>query len=431
MKYRIYFHIDEVARDSVVAANLKALFARQDIQLVYGNRLTSEALKFSQPFDLLIFPSVDLIETTYPVASSIDVPIMILPTEGIGMNDMKRFSVHFLGLQYVSGKKDWASKVTAFCFWGSEQKRIASQIAPELTSKFHVVGHPRHDKRCLAPSKEATSPKPVGFLTRVDLLNTFDDRNVLHHLFHLRRVTGQEYWLTEGRDIEDIIYTMCSDARVGFGITQAMKDHGVDFQLRVHPRENRNVWNNLLQKSIRAGTLAPWDQPFMHWLNSVGHIVSPPSTSFYDAFVLKKKPICYELLNPHRKHHCIAGSDDENPILQYVYRPETSKEVIRFLEEPVFVEKIEPAVEELLFKETNYPYSQGSLDEIVKLCREHLGTRAPSKISDSMMYEARTRYRRLRFVAAKKIRQKTDQSAIFDLDSKRQAWIDHLTHTEI
>jgi hypothetical protein len=38
MPKTIYFHIDEIARDAVVAANLRAVLASRGVDLVYGNR---------------------------------------------------------------------------------------------------------------------------------------------------------------------------------------------------------------------------------------------------------------------------------------------------------------------------------------------------------------------------------------------------------
>jgi hypothetical protein len=58
---RIYFHIDELGRDAVVASALKKYFKDRGASLWYGNRVDSCALKFHNPFDVLIFPNVDLL----------------------------------------------------------------------------------------------------------------------------------------------------------------------------------------------------------------------------------------------------------------------------------------------------------------------------------------------------------------------------------
>jgi hypothetical protein len=51
----VYFNIDEVGRDAVVAANLKKALQRHGVELEYGNRMRSALLKDNCPFDALIF----------------------------------------------------------------------------------------------------------------------------------------------------------------------------------------------------------------------------------------------------------------------------------------------------------------------------------------------------------------------------------------
>ena len=62
----IYFHIDELSRDSVVASALKRKLKNYGILTFYGNRNISELFrKFPFPFDLAIFPSVDIFESSF------------------------------------------------------------------------------------------------------------------------------------------------------------------------------------------------------------------------------------------------------------------------------------------------------------------------------------------------------------------------------
>ena len=104
MKKSIYFHIDEVARDSIVAANLKVILKEHGINLVYGNRLHSRFLKRTNPFDAIILTGPFLVEPYFPDPDKIKVPIICLPTEGIGAIkcwNYQRLIIHFLGLNYL------------------------------------------------------------------------------------------------------------------------------------------------------------------------------------------------------------------------------------------------------------------------------------------------------------------------------------------
>jgi hypothetical protein len=58
----IYFLIDELNRDAVVASALKKKFAQKGHKLVYGNRASNRLLKyFHQAFDVIVFPRPHLI----------------------------------------------------------------------------------------------------------------------------------------------------------------------------------------------------------------------------------------------------------------------------------------------------------------------------------------------------------------------------------
>ena len=62
----IYFHIDELSRDSVVASALKRKLRKYDIHTFYGNRAVSELFRnIPFPFDSAVFPSVDIFESSF------------------------------------------------------------------------------------------------------------------------------------------------------------------------------------------------------------------------------------------------------------------------------------------------------------------------------------------------------------------------------
>jgi len=53
----VYFHIDELNRDAVVASALKKKFAQKGHTLIYGNRMTNAFLKHvHRAFDVVIVP---------------------------------------------------------------------------------------------------------------------------------------------------------------------------------------------------------------------------------------------------------------------------------------------------------------------------------------------------------------------------------------
>lgn len=150
MRPSIYFHIDELARDAVVASNLRRIFG-PDVELVYGNRQTSAWLDQSgRAFDLCIMPSVDFLATYWPEPKRM-LQTVILPAEQImnsraASND--RIVAKFLG-SYPDKMRPWVERVSVFLFWGPGAMAAVLELRPDLEPKCHVVGHPRFDYRCL------------------------------------------------------------------------------------------------------------------------------------------------------------------------------------------------------------------------------------------------------------------------------------------
>ena len=59
MSINILFHIDELARDSIVASALKREGIKQDINVYFTTKKQSKILRILNPFDAIILPSLE------------------------------------------------------------------------------------------------------------------------------------------------------------------------------------------------------------------------------------------------------------------------------------------------------------------------------------------------------------------------------------
>ena len=75
-------------------------------------------------------------------------------------------------------------------------------------------------------------------------------------------------------------------------------------------------------------SVSQWDEPFSHWLSTVDIVVTPPSTSLYDAFFNQKQVLVIDSIEPKRRQHLLTESDDNNQILRAACRPKSVAEVI-------------------------------------------------------------------------------------------------------
>ncbi|HRR29655.1 MAG TPA: hypothetical protein P5270_09890, partial [Victivallales bacterium] len=295
MKKTVYFHIDEVARDAIVASNLKRKLIEHDIDLIYGNRFYSKLIttkKTFRIFDLYIFTSLELFRAFVPDIANFHSQVLILPTESIGgtVSNQQRLTAKFIG-PVPNEFVPWREKVSAFCLWGRSRLRFLQVACPAILQKCHVVGHPRYDYRCQKSRMSYSGDEKrirIGLLTRFNFFNPYHRRAFLHSFFGTCNPTYQKLQLSQGKFLEDRLYTEAIDLRLTLDLIQKLDPRKYEIFIRVHPREDRTAWEDLLRENNLPVKLAPWDQPFMHWVHEIDYVIGPPSTSFYDVFASGK-----------------------------------------------------------------------------------------------------------------------------------------------
>ena len=79
----IYFHIDEISRDAIVASALRDELKRIGGKLIYGNRMTTAMLRYFNVFDAVILPSLGHYMSAFPNPRQLPDNIVILPSEAV------------------------------------------------------------------------------------------------------------------------------------------------------------------------------------------------------------------------------------------------------------------------------------------------------------------------------------------------------------
>jgi len=383
---RIYFHIDEVARDSIVASALEKHFKGSPISLTFGNRHSSNLLKyFDRAFDLYILPSIDHFYGLFPDIENCKARVVILPTESIGgtTDNLPRLKAKYFGSKPELHKK-WHEATSFFCLWGSSHLAafIQSNVEESLIEKKTcVVGHPRFDKMCrgLQKSVKATQQKKrIGFITRFTILNPYDERSLLEGVFAARKDPKSIhplYTLSPNHDIEDRIYTEVIDLRFLYDVMENIDFERYDVSIRVHPRENRLKWKEQIDRHGWNAELASWDLPYSRWLSSVDTVIGPTSTSFYDCIISGRKPICTNNLHKERSKHTLLHGDDYNSILGYVYMPSSLNELFQNIEEESMRDNDlfeDEHLKELFYQEVDFPYCESSISRLASCCQTQL-----------------------------------------------------------
>ena len=334
----VYFHIDEVARDSIVASDLKQEITKIGGRLVYGNRFsTAHILKYINVFDVVILPSLQHYVSAFPDATNLPDNIFILQTEAVGQatGTLRRMHAKYFGND-PEICRPWHRCVAGFLLWGPAHVDAFKNDYSEYLPRVRVVGHPRFASAYKKTKVEySRKKKRIGFVSRFNLLMPFDSRTPFMTVkFGMKsgKDIHPKYENSPDRNIEDLFYTEVIDIRVMLEVIMLLDKNKYDICVRPHPRENRMGWIDLARKINVDMTISQWDEPFSHWLEDVDLVVTPPSTSLYDIYYGGKQAIVIDQIVPKRADHILTESDDKNQILDGMCRPKSIEELLNIID---------------------------------------------------------------------------------------------------
>jgi hypothetical protein len=395
----IYFHIDEMNRDAIVASAFNEFAKSKGWRIVFGNRQLSEWLpRFERFFDIVVLPKPHFF-TGYFAKDEIEnlkSKYVMLYTEQIGImtsEDFPKLALRqMLDKEFMSGDKQYVDKVSAFCFWSNQAKSIVLQNFPELESKCYVVGHPRHDSRAnpLLRGTPTSTNKNIGILTRSVLLNDYFGRHPLQSVYEnsqniqrggmieYENTTSGDYFVSQIRGVnpKNDIFLESIDFESTMFITERLEELGYKISLRVHPKEDIKFYERLYARKHASISIVPADIPFAFWAQTQRFLIGPPSTSFYDAFLLGVLPISTSEINEKRKDFVPLMYEDNNQLMSLVKKPKSLEELVTFVEsisDKEYHESVRhPKILQILEREVNYPFHTESLGRFVKVIEKLL-----------------------------------------------------------
>ena len=446
MSKNVYFHIDELGRDAITASALKKAFAERGINLIYGNRVyTRRVLEhFVFAFDIIILPRPMFLHDFKNMNKEMP-PIIVLFTESVGRvvdeNNDKFTLFSLLDTPYMEGDTRYVDKVTAFFLWGESGKKRIDKYYPEITNKFHVIGHPRHDKKCINRKTESTSNSKakIGLITRQPLLNDFLKRRPVESVvarsssfdesYDYNNIETGDYLLLQDNDPVDEIYMEAVDIKILLQLLLKLNEEGHEIHLKVHPREDRELWVDFVKKYNLNVTLAHWRMPFSHWVRELDYVIGPSSTSFYDCCVAGVQPICTRRINKNRDIHINEFSEEFGALMEYIVTPDSIDEIIDIVSKKNTSFDLSDEIKQVLSNETNYPDSENSIDNMVKLCLVSMKKDQVSPFMKAVYMISFNIYGSLLnnvMIIYRFINRRTEQGSTFLMTKKNRAYIDSL-----
>ncbi len=441
----IYFHIDELNRDAIVASVLKKKFAQKGHNLIYGNRATNRLLKYlHRAFDVIVVPRPHMLYDNWGDDwMTWDTRFVMLSSESLGIicKDHLVMASTLLERGYFEGKRKYVDRIDAFCFWGSKQLQAIKDYADEISHKCHVVGHPRHDTGCvndqrIVATTTIRTKTVIGVITRAVALNDYFGRSPLdayttlfddHFQYEfINRTTGENLPSKRaGATPTDTLIVQAIDAKTTLMIISSLVKASYEVKVRVHPKENTDVWKDLLKRCNLSAEISSSRLPIANWIKSVDYLVGPPSTSFYDAVMLGVTPISISELDPRRKE-CIGELwEDNNRLMEYIFKPKTIEDLLDYIDKEVRNFNSNEILS-ILKDEADYPDCGSSLDKVVSVCMADTSAKRNRRFQLLWF-----RFSRYAFFKAWRIRNsilgRKENSAMFAMGAEESRFIDTLS----
>lgn len=428
----IYFHIDELARDAVVASALQKEAEARGGRVIYGNRLMSYyILRYFNIFDAIILSSIAHYMDVFPDSKKLPDNVFILQTEAIGQatGTLRRLNAKYFGNDDLACTP-WHLTVAGFLLWGHAHLNSFTEFHPEYLPKVRVVGHPRLSDSCKKLKVKPRSKKiSVGFVSRFNLLSPHDGRTPLESVVGSMKFGKPAFPLYEGspdKEAEDLFFTEVVDFRIMYQLIASLDPEKFEIFVRPHPRENRMNWIKLIKKYGLSAVVSPWDEPFGHWLQCIDILVTPPSTGLYDMFFHKKKVIVISDIVSARVNHILAQSDDKNQILEATCRPKTVEEALAVINSGEIVENKE-IISKRMHEQVAVEIAHDSINNIINVIMElkpttHSGATIKKHINSMLFMAISLIVSHLRWLKSKFIG-RVEQGANFDMTIWRLRWI--------
>ena len=441
----IYFMIDELNRDAVVASALKKKFAEKGHHLVYGNRASNRLLKyFHGAFDVIVFPRPHLIYDNWGDDwLTWKARFVTLSTESLGIicKDRQVMAKTLLDREYFEGKRQYVERIDAFCFWGSKQLQAVKDYAPEVAHKCHVVGHPRHDGLCMKrPQEERVElrgmKKSVGVITRAVALNDYFKRSPLDwyttlfddHVNYefLNKITGEKL-LSKRAAVSpaNMLVVQAIDVENTLKIINDLLQAGHQVSLRIHPKDDSDTWRDVLRRCKLNAEISDPALPITDWLQGHDYIFGPPSTSFYDGVMLGVTPISICSLDARRQASIGELWEENNQLMDHVFKPKSIEELLRYINTDTRnFDSLE--ILGILKEEADFPACANVLDKVVGVCLAK-----PSDGGRSGLLLQSFKVARSTYFAGWRLRNlflgRKENSALFAMTAKKIRFIDGLS----
>lgn len=377
----VYFFIDELNRDSITANLLESRLQKKKHSIVFGNRTSIHFLKyFHSYFDVIIIPRIDFLTQHFGDSWLLwKSKIVTLSNESIGIiaENTPLCAKTALEKDFFEGKEKYTNRIDLFALWGNMQFNSIKKFAPKYKKKLLVIGHPRYDSFKLEKYKRFNKKKVIGIITRFNAINDYYGRSIIDFFSLNFKPTKYEYFnpvkkkglLYKRNQIDNAVVQQTIDLKNILQIISGLNKKNFRIIIRAHPKEKKFQIEKIVNKISKNIFIHNDQLPIQDFLGKIDYLIGPPSTVFYESIFFKLKPISICSLEKKRRFFVPELGEDNNKLMNYVYKPKSIKELLGLIEKKISF-KMNKKINNILKNELNYPDCINSLDKLVSKFEE-------------------------------------------------------------
>lgn len=377
----VYYFIDELNRDSITASLLESRLKKKNHKIIFGNRTSIHFLKYFHPYiDIIIVPKPSFLTAQFGESWLLwKSKIVTLANESIGVvgENAHLWTKTALEKDFFEGVEKYANRIDLFALWGETQFNNIMKFAPNFKKKLLVIGHPRYDSFKLEKYKKFNKKKVIGIITRFYLINDYYGRSIFDFLSPDLFPPKYEYFnpvkkrglLYKSGQIDDLIVQQIIDLKNIIKIIIELSKKNFSIIIRPHPKEKNFQFMKIVNKISKNIFMHNNQLPIQDFLGKIDYLIGHPSTAFYESILFKLKPISICSLDKKRKYFVPELGEDNNNLMNDVYKPKSIKELLYLIEKKITFNK-NKKINNILKNELNYPDCINSLDKLVSKFEE-------------------------------------------------------------
>ena len=271
----VVIHIDTFKREYTTSWILGRKLKKEGFNILLTSRHSTERL-------LKIFsPNIFIATHSYTVDTHLIKKLKrrgtkVFINEAEGTNESHTLSLSYPKYDNNHEKMDYKLFSGLFLWnnftlsWLSKNKNINRK-------NLHLTGSIRKSKYCEI-SKRNESKFTIGFLSRYELINVYDNRHIFDNLITIDPEEEDYLWYFERLSIDSEAFT------ISYKLIKKLVKNGYYVSIRPHPNENLEAYKKLKNY---LGPLLSIDNSnsINEWLSKVNVIFGTSSTAFTEAYL--------------------------------------------------------------------------------------------------------------------------------------------------